>query len=551
MRKPSIDRRDALVFVLLIVITLSGYWQVHDFGFIPFDDPVYVTNNTAVMAGLRPQTISWSLTTPYATNWHPLTWMSLMADRDAGKLFTALTDAELGKGDSGVYHLTNVGLHLANVLLLFVLLLRLTRSRWKSAIVAALFAIHPLHVESVAWVTERKDVLSTLFWLLCMLSYVRYARSGSSRAYTATLVMFCLGLMAKSMLVSLPIVLLLADFWPLRRLVGKESRWRYLAAEKAPLFAMAAISAGLTIWAQRVGGAVATFTAYPLGVRIANAGVAYVRYLFKMVRPVDLAFFYPHPGSSLPVWQVAGALALLAAITALAVVQRARRPYILFGWAWYLVTLLPVIGLLQVGGQAMADRYTYVPLIGIFVAVVWGACDLFGITKDSPRWRPRLAAGIAALAIIALGVMNYAQIGYWRSGVSLFSHALAVTQENELAHFELGMSLDAENRLDEAVVQYKKVVKLVPRSLIAYENLGTDLTSLGRNTEAIRCFKKALKICPTSLNSHNNLGAIYAEQGDYDMAMEHFRAVLKVRPDDPEAQQNLQQAEAMKAVGDH
>ena len=418
MGPPASRRQVGVICVALVLLTLVVFWQTLDFSFVDLDDRAFVGSNPYVQQGLNWGSIRWALTSATSGNWQPAVWLSYMLDYQVNGL------------DPQVFHLTNVALHVANTLLLFGILLSLTGLPWRSAFVAALFAIHPLHVESVAWVAERKDVLSTLFWLLTIWAYVRYVRGQNTARYIVVIAVFALGLMAKPMLVSLPIVLLLMDFWPLRRMAGKV-RLRNLIIEKLPMLVLAAFSCGLTMWAQATGGAVQSLNDYPVGVRLANAGVAYVGYLAKMVWPRGLAVFYPHPGNTLPTWQVAGSYALLTALTALALLWARRRPYLLVGWLWYVISLIPVIGIVQVGAQAMADRYTYVPLIGIFIAVAWLVADLVGAPRRVGLVAAAARTGLAVVAvsiIAALAVAAHSQVGHWRDTKTLFRHALRVIE---------------------------------------------------------------------------------------------------------------------------
>ena len=389
----------ALICVLLAVITLAAYWRVMGCGFVNVDDNVYITKNPHISAGLTAENVKWALTAIDAANWHPLTWLSYLVD-------VAIS----GTVDAEQFHLTNLLLHLANVLLLFLLLRRLTKSVWRSAFVAALFAVHPLHVESVAWIAERKDVLSTLFWLLTVWAYARYADRTSAGRYVLVVVLFSLGLMAKPMLVTLPIVLLLLDYWPLGRFKAKgespkskvespKSKVAQLSTpnaqrqepgtmpkpalgklvwDKAPLLLLSLASCVITYYAQLHGKTVTAIEAIPLGMRVSNAVVAYLLYIWKMVWPAKLAVLYPHPGPTLPIWLVVVSSAFLVSISALVIRYGRKRPYLAVGWLWYVIMLIPVIGIVQVGEQAMADRYTYVPLIGVFVMIAWGAREFLG-----------------------------------------------------------------------------------------------------------------------------------------------------------------------------
>jgi hypothetical protein len=475
--------------VLLSVATLAVFAQVVGFDFVDYDDNLYVTANPHVQEGLTPAGVRWAFTTFAAANWHPLTWISLMLDWSIG-----------GPGPR-VFHLTNLILHLANTLLLFLVLDRMTGRRWPSAVTAALFAIHPLHVESVAWIAERKDVLSTLFMLLTLLAYAGFVERPGLVRRLAVVFLFALGLLAKPMLVTLPVLLLMLDAWPLRR----QEPWRRLVLEKAPLLALSIATGVVTFVAQRQGGTVGSMTLYPLGVRVANAVVATATYLGKTIWPTRLAAFYPHPGASLAAWEVAGSALVLAGLTLWTIRVRRSRPYLLFGWAWYLVTLAPVAGIVQVGWQARADRYTYIPLIGIFLGVVWFVSDRFAD-------RPALLSSAASAALVMLGIGAFVQAGYWRDSETLFTHALAVTDNNAVAH----------------------------------NNLGTALLRRGLPSQAEEHFAEAVRIDPSFADAHSNLGVALGRQGGIDEAILEFRRALDLDPDQPDARRNLERAEAIQ-----
>lgn len=517
------DRTNWLICLALIVITLAVYWQVLGFGFVNYDDEMYVERNTTILRGVTLYGVGRSFITHYQSNWHPLTWISLMLD------------AQIGKGSPAVFHATNVALHIANTLLLFLFLHAVTGFRWRSAFVAALFALHPLHVESVAWVTERKDVLSTFFWILTMITYARYARQPSVRRYLLVAAVFALGLMAKPMLVSLPVVLLLLDAWPLKR----EMAWWGLLREKIPLFAMSAGSCAVTFWAQSMGRSVQDLGAVPFGERAANAAVSYAAYLVKMVYPQDLVAIYLHPGNTLPAWQVIASSVFLLAVTVIAILSRQRRPFVTVGWLWYVVTLLPVIGLVQVGQQAMADRYTYVPLIGVFVILAWAVPDILSRSSiGSSRCRSIGLATVCGLVVCALAALSFVQVGYWKDSSTLFGHVMAVDPDNHLAHVGLGNDLLARGRHEEAIAEYRKALRdrNVPS---ARYNLAIALEALGRKQEAAAQFAYALKYVPDMPDKHNHYGVMLAKMGRVDDAIWHFRRALRKQPNDTLTLNNL------------
>jgi hypothetical protein len=459
------------------------------FEFVDYDDNLYVTANPHVQEGLTRAGVRWAFTTFAAANWHPLTWISLMLDWSIG-----------GPGPR-IFHLTNLILHLANVLLLFFILDRMTGRRRPSAVTAVLFAIHPLHVESVAWIAERKDVLSTLFMLLTLMAYAGFVERPGLVRRLAVVLLFALGLLAKPMLVTLPVLLLMLDAWPLRR----KEPWRHLVLEKAPLLALSIATGALTLVAQRQGGTVGSLAGYPLGVRVANAVVATATYLGKAIWPTRLAAFYPHPGASLAAWKVAGSALVLVTLTLWTIQVRRSRPYLLFGWAWYLVTLAPVVGIVQVGWQARADRYTYIPLIGIFLGVAWAVSDRFAE-------RPALFGSLASAVLVMLGIGAFAQAGYWRDSETLFRHALAVTDNNSVAH----------------------------------NNLGTALLRRGLPSQAEEHFAEAVRIDPSFADAHSNLGVALGRQGMIDEAILEFQRALDLEPDHPDARRNLERAEAIR-----
>ena len=497
-------------------------------------------------------------------NWHPLTWLSYMLDYELFRLNPA------------GYHIVNLLFHIANSLLLFLILHRMTKALWQSAFVAAVFAIHPLHVESVAWVAERKDVLSTFFWMLTMGSYVFYVQRRELKRYLLTLFFFALGLMAKPMLVTLPFVLLLLDYWPLRRLtIGKSSvnehtqsekslntrskkkergrntkkpehvnktekqtRQRpaigHIILEKVPFFVLSLASSIVTYIAQQKSGAVGSLQSYPLSARIANAIVSYCGYIGKIVWPENLAVLYPYPGM-LPTWQVIGAVLFLVITTSLIIRTAKRYPYLTTGWLWYLGTLVPVIGLVQVGVQAMADRYTYVPIIGVLIMVAWGVPELL------KKWRHRNAA-LATLAVIILCIFSFVtwkQVQYWQNSITLFTHALDVTSNNYTAHGNLGHSLLTQGKIEEAIHHYSEALRICPNCYDENNNLGIALQEQGRVEEAISHYVEAIRLNPNYIKAYVNLGEALASQGKFTEAMALFSKALQIKPDSAEAHYNL------------
>ena len=527
--------RELFICLFIIVATYCVYQQVGGHEFVTFDDGLYVTENLRVKNGLNLENIAWSFTTTHSSNWHPLTWMSHMLDVSVFGM------------NPGSHHLVNVFFHLANSLLLFFVFRQMTADVWQSAFVAALFAIHPLHVESVAWVAERKDVLSTFFWILTVWFYVGFVKDRTASRYLAALLFFSLGLMAKPMLVTLPFVLLLLDYWPLRRLEFRRlDRDRYpyntlswfdLIIEKVPFFVFTAASCAVTFYAQQSGGSVASLEVFPLGVRIANAVVAYISYIAKMLWPVHLSAFYPH-SYSLPMWQVAGAGLLLMLIFWGCILTVKRWPYLLVGWLFYLGTLFPVIGLIQVGEQSMADRYTYVPLIGIFIILGWGLPDLL------KKWRYQKIGVVlgSALLLPALMVTTWLQVRHWSDNIEFYEHMIKVTDNNFMAHYNLGVYLADNHQIDEAIKHYREAISIKPGHVNANNNLGNALVIKGKHREAVQRYMNALSRAPDDPEIHNNLGVVLVHSEKYAQAIGHFKMALKIRPNYIEARQNLQKA---------
>jgi Flp pilus assembly protein TadD len=499
------------IVILLVVAIFTAYGQTLHFGFVNYDDPDYVTANVHVRAGITADSVAWAFRHSFAGNWFPITWLSHMLD------------FELFGLDSGLHHLTSVTIHALAALLLFAVLRRVTRSRWPSAMVAALFALHPLHVESVAWIAERKDVLSAFFWMLTLYAYSSYvARPGPAR-YALTLLAFCFGLMAKPMLVTLPLVLLLLDYWPLARGL------RLL--EKLPFLALSAAASVITYVVHREAGATASLDIFPLAVRLENALVSYAVYVLKMFWPSNLAVFYPYSPQSLAVPAAFAALGL-AAITFMTIRMAARRPYLIFGWAWYLMTLAPVIGLVQVGAQARADRYTYIPMVGLSIALVWGAAE---ILQPWPRVRTVLAWSVCVACI----VLTWTQVRYWQDGVSLFRHAVDVTTVNYVARFNLASALDDRGESVEAARQLAEAVRIQPNSAAARAELGQLLAKQGQLQEALLQLHTAVRLNPSDANIHYRLGTVLGEAGSEGEAAAEFLETVRLDPANANAHYNL------------
>ena len=568
-----------VIYLFLAAITLAAFAQTIRYDFVNFDDDVYVYNAPAVQAGLTIKGIALAFTSPHARNWHPLTTISHMLD------------CQLYGLKAGGHHATNVVLHTVAALLLFRVLRQMTGAVWKSAIVAALFAIHPLHVESVAWVSERKDVLSAVFFLAMLNAYVHYARAPSIARYVVVAVLLMGGLMSKPMLVSSPLILLLLDYWPLRRFEqpfsingkirtpgsGHQTRAiGHLFLEKIPLLVLSAASCVITfILQKRATGAIPPL---PFLWRMQNAVATYVIYVWKTFWPTDLAVFYPHPNDTLAIWEILVAIGLLLAMTIAAIVFRRKRPYLFTGWFWYVGMLLPVIGLVQVGEQGHADRYTYLSNVGLFLLVVWLVAEVAAVS----RFRSRVALAAAVVLIGALACGAFVQTSYWRNSETLWTHALAVTSNNDVAHNNLGYlcvdrgeldqaishfeaassirsrkqdphydvgsafvqmnladSLARKGLSDEAMVHYEEALRLQPNYADAYYNRGSVLFAEGRIDEAIADWEKALQLQPNDADAHTGLGNAFLRQGLLKEAIAHYERALTLSPQDPHSRNNI------------
>jgi protein O-mannosyl-transferase len=546
MKKAAVQPKavpDLAIYVALFATILIVYSQVHNFAFLELDDMEAIPANAQVRGGFTWAGILWAFSTGYAANWFPMTWLSHMLD------------CQLFGLDAGWHHLTNVLIHAVNSALLFALVKRMTGRQWESAFVAFVFALHPLHVESVAWISERKDVLFAFFWFLTTWLYLDFVEQRTIRRYLLLVAAFCLGLMSKQMIVTLPFALLLLDAWPLKR-----TGVRVLLLEKVPLVVLAIAASVITILVQRHGGAVQSLQEIPFSARAGNAVVSYVAYLANFVWPVGLASFYTYP-FHLPAWKVALAALLLVAISVAVLVAWRKRPYLALGWFWYLGTLAPVIGLIQVGYQSRADRYTYVPLIGIsiMVAFAW------------PTWKKSSAAAIAVCGFWLL--MTWIQVGYWQDGVTLERHNIAVTDRNYRAHEDLGVELakrgDYQNALrelytsveenpdqaharntlgailfhlgrkEEAIEQYRRGIQIDPQGAQLHMNLGNTLADVGRTDDAIRELNTAVRLKPGMAAAYFGLGRVLVMQGRQAEAIRCFREVLRLEPDYPQAREQL------------
>ena len=511
-----------LIMLGLTIATLLVYWQVQHHDFINYDDPWYV-GNPIVRNGLSWEGVRWAFQSTMATNWHPMTWLSHMLDF---QLF--------GKQPSG-HHLTSLFFHIACTLLLFLTLKEMTATYWRSAFVAAMFALHPLHVESVAWVAERKDVVSAFFWFLTLAVYVEYVKRPARGKYLAALFFYILGLMAKPMVVTLPFALILLDFWPLKRIPSAElqrhriwSAIRPLVREKIPFFACSLLSSVITYYVQQKGGAVSSLQIVPVSVRITNAFISYAEYLDKTLWPRELAVFYPYPDTIL-LSKALGAALIALFISVFAMYSIRRIPYLFVGWFWYLGTLVPVIGLVQVGIQAAADRYTYLPLVGIFLVLSWGV-------EEVSRMLPYRRVILSACALLLLGhwsVTSWSQVSYWKNDISLFEHALSVTRGNAVAHNNLGGSLAKAGRHDEAMQHYQEALRINPSYSSAINNVGTQLVRRGQSEEAIQYFRRAIQTNPLNDTAHINLAVQLAKAGIPESRAEAVRHLFEALRIDP------------------
>jgi len=550
-----------LIIVFLIVAAFAAFGRIVANDFINFDDGIYITENNYIKSGINLESIKWAFTSSHATNWHPLTWLTHMLD---WQLF--------GANASG-HHLVNLFLHIGSAILLFLFLNKTTGSLWPSAFVAALFALHPLRVESVAWASERKDVLSMFLGLASIYAYACYVESSKLVKYFISLTLFTLSLMAKPMLVTLPFVLLLLDYWPLERwqkalqpeflpvsndsgLVKKRAKQlrvdspkekkislslmshakiiRPLLWEKVPFIFLSIVSSIVTIWAQSKGGAVASLGNLPLIDRILNAIVSYIQYLIKIFWPVDLAVFYTYR-QILPSWQIFGAASIILGISIIVIYVIKKAPFLFVGWFWYLGTLVPVIGLMQVGNQSIADRYTYFPSIGIAIILAWG----IGYLMPKEKLRKMILIPVAAIILAALTFLTWQQCGYWKNSISLFTHVVQVTKDNYLAHNSLGAALAAEGKNEEAIAHFREAFEINPTSALALTNLCMFLVAEGKNEEAIAYYFAAIQVNPDHFEAHYNLAELFVKQNKIDQAILHFREVARITPSSFAALNNL------------
>jgi tetratricopeptide (TPR) repeat protein len=525
--------KGVLFCVLFMSISIAiVFFQVSRHEFVNYDDHYYVTDNPIVKRGLTLEGIRWALQSTYASNWHPVTWLSHMMD------------VQLFGVASGWHHIVNVILHLCNAMLLFFLFKWMKGSTFSGCLLASLFALHPLHVESVAWVAERKDVLSTLFWLLSMLAYAWYCQKRKLMPYALALTAFALGLMTKPMLVTLPFVFLLMDYWPMARYVNAKTnpshkenwhKWVFpIVLEKIPFLILSAISCTITIHAQKASGAMALTNAYPILLRMKNAIVSYWLYIYKTLWPTKLAVLYPYD-FGIPSGKVLFAMAAISAITVFSIRLRKSHPWLVVGWFWYLGTLLPVIGLVQVGTQAMADRYTYVPIIGLFIMVAW--------ETDWQLSKLHFGNLVGSIVVVALiltcSLLSWKQAGYWKNSATLFHRAIDVTQNNYVAHNNLGQYLSSQGLFDEALIHYRKALAIAPRFEVAYLSMGNDQMNMGKFDEAMKFFDQGLQTNPNNPSLLNNMGNAHFKKGLYNKAAQYYARAIQADPRYAEAYNNL------------
>jgi len=523
--------RDIWISLFLVIATSAVYWQVRNFEFIEYDDNDYITENSYVRSGLSLRGIKWAFTAAHSANWHPVTWLS------------HILDAEFYGLNAGGHHITSLFFHILNTLLLFQVLRQMTGALWQSGFAAAMFALHPLHAESVAWVSERKDVLSAFFWMLTLQSYLRYVRQPGIISYLPVFIFLFMGLMTKPMLVTLPFIMILLDYSVLDRFRNRKpveklnflKKFSFLF-EKIPLIALAVLSCIITFEVQRKWGAVRTSEVYPPDIRILNAFISYTVYMIKVICPYNLAGFYPHPGMNISTVNGIISGLLITGISVLSIMGSKKYPYITVGWFWYIITLIPVIGLIQVGSQSHADRYTYIPLIGLFIMIAWGIADFL----KNRKYRKSIFFAISGIFISVLMSVAWIQVSYWKNNMIFFSHILDVTKNNYMAHSGLGLALVQQGNIHDAVIHCQKAIKIKPDYARAYINMGMALaTKQGYLNEAVRCLEKALNISPDNVKAHNNLGVYLLQLGRDSDAVACFKKATEIQPDYSRAYYNL------------
>nr|MBP9014581.1 tetratricopeptide repeat protein [Smithella sp.] len=510
-----------IVCILLAAVTLAVYWQVRHFDFA-FDDVAYVTENDHLRSGITPEGVRWAFTTTYLGLWHPLIWLSLMLDHQLYGLHP------------GAYHMTNLILHILTTLLLFSLFHRMTGALWKSAFVAAFFALHPLHVESVAWIAERKDVLSAFFWMLTLYLYASYAENPSVKKYLPVLLAFVCALMSKPMVVTLPVVMMLLDYWPLKRFESNKNPWLWQLKEKWPLFVLSAVMIMIIFYTP--GEKEALLKTFPLSSRLANAPVAFMAYLGKTFWPHDLAVLYPF-NAYIPEWQIFGAALIIIVISLLIILKIRRLPFLFVGWFWFTIAIVPVLGIIQISlstPYAMADRYHYLPSIGIAVMIAWGS-SLMLARNNSPK---KILFSTGIIFIILMSILTWKQCGYWFNTATVFGHALKVTKNNYVAHNNLGLTLYKAGKINEAIFHYNKAIVIKPDYAIAYNNRGNVYSELKRYSNALDDLNEAIRLRPDLADAYNNRGSVYFRMQDYKKSIKDFNEAIRLKQDFVDAYNN-------------
>ena len=512
-----------IVCILLAAVTLAVYWQVRHFDFV-FDDVAYVTENNHLRSGITAESVRWAFSTKYFGLWNPLIWLSLMLDYQLYGLHP------------GAYHMTNLILHILTTLLLFSLFHRMTGALWKSAFVAAFFALHPLHVESVAWIAERKDVLSAFFWMLTLYLYAYYAENPSAKKYLLVLLAFVCALMSKPMVVTLPVVMILLDYWPLKRFESnKNNPWLWQLKEKWPLFVLSAVLVTIIFYAP--GETETLLKTFPLSDRLANAPVAFMTYLAKTFWPYGLAILYPF-NADIPAWQVLGAVLIILAMTVFTLLKIRHLPFLFAGWFWFAITIAPVLGIIQISlstPYAMADRYHYLPSIGIAVIIAWGLPHLFA--HRNALKKILFSAGI--IFIVSMSILTWKQCSRWFNTVTLFSHTLKITENNYVAHNNLGLTLYKAGRINDAILHYNKAIAIKPDYAIAYNNRGNVYSQLKRHSNALEDLNEAIRLRPDLADAYNNRGSVYFRMQDYKKSIKDFNEAIRLKPSFSFAYQNL------------
>jgi tetratricopeptide (TPR) repeat protein len=555
-RQPSTDlnlKKNVLIILFLVVSVLIIYWRVHGFQFISLDDPLYVTNNNQVHKGLSLESIAWAFSLSKqgeVTNWHPLTWISHMMDYQLFGL------------NAGMHHMVNVLLHAVNAILLYLVLRWMTGSVWKSAFVASLFALHPVNVDSVAWIAERKNLLSTIFWMLTLITYFFYTKKQSVLMYLLAIVAFCLGSLAKPMLITLPFVLLLLDYWPLGRLKippfsEDKTKWSLfyheafrLVLEKIPLMILSVGFIYATILSLKYSGTIMASDLTPMDLKIKNAIVSYLIYMGKMIWPKDLSIFYPFP-DIIPLWHVMGSIVVLFFVTAIALKKCRKYPYFIVGWLWFIGTLVPVLGITQAGlWPAIGERWAYIPYVGLFIIIAWGIPDLLARVNN----RKNIMVGAATVVLVVLAARTWFQVGYWKDDFSLFSHCIQLDSDNYVAHVNLAIANALQGKSEKAIYHFQEAQRIHSNDVLALDGLGRLYNKLGQYDKAIHFYTEEVRYKPTDIKANFELGSIFATKGDTDNAIKQFSYVTNLDPNHALAYYNLgvisaKKGEVNKAIG--